>query len=70
MKLTPRLNFINVLRAGFFVRTSFPSYVLALNELLYKKGVQKNVDEIEPRFVHIAISTNFFGQSYKINVSI
>jgi len=37
VKLTPGVNFINILRTHFLYKRRFSSYILALNKLLYKK---------------------------------
>ncbi len=43
MKLTLGLNFINVKRANFTYESLFYGYVLALNEVLYKKHACKTL---------------------------
>jgi hypothetical protein len=50
MKLSPGVNFINVLFARFWYEILFSSYVLALKELLYKKHVRKTLVKFTSAF--------------------
>ncbi len=68
--LSPEVNFINVKRANFTYERLFSSFVLALNELLYKKCAQKNVDEIEPSFQLFEIHFQIYAFRYWRNINI
>ena len=49
MKLTPAVNFINIKCANFTYKSLFSSYVLALNEFLYKKCAQITLMKLTPK---------------------
>jgi hypothetical protein len=44
----PGVNFVNVLRVPFSYESLFSSYVLALNELSYKKRTRKMLMKLTP----------------------
>ncbi len=62
MKLSPRVNFINVKHANFTYERLFSSYVLALNKLSYEKRAQKMLMILSPREQYNV----FDGISYRL----
>jgi len=48
MKLTPVVNFINILHANFLNKSFFSTLSLALNQLLYEKSAHKMLMKLTP----------------------
>jgi len=50
VKLTPGVNFINVLQAQIFLQTSFLCLEFGFEQTFVRKIHEENVDEIDHRF--------------------